>query len=125
MRLVVDANIVISALMRQGITRKMEFDNRLELFAPITLIDEMRKYYLYVEKKSGMKKDDFARLFTLILKRIAIENLESLRSYLAAAKTLTVDEKDEQYAACALAINAEIWSNDKGFRTGRVRVWST
>ncbi|MBI2598068.1 MAG: hypothetical protein HYW50_02635 [Candidatus Diapherotrites archaeon] len=53
-----DANILFSALIKEGLTRKIWFNPELELFSPKFLLLEFKKYSNYLNKKSGLNKSD-------------------------------------------------------------------
>ena len=121
----VDANAVFAAMLRGGVTRKIIFNRSIQLYAPRFLVDEVMKHYALFEKRSGMKRDGFARLTAKVLKRIRVATKDELAPYADAARHLSTDRNDLAYGACALAMAADLWSNDKGFKTGRIAVWRT
>ena len=125
MRLVVDANVLFSALLKAGMTRKLVFDRRLVLFSPRFLLKEFEKYASELEKRSGLKKDDFLELAELMLSRINLIPDDEITPFIPAAKHLSKDENDIAYAACALAVDAELWTSDRHLIQPRIRVWNT
>lgn len=125
MRLVVDANALFSALIRKSTARKLFSDPRLELFAPEFLLEEFGKHILEVLKKSRLPHQAFLDNAHRLLKRIRFVDNAQLLAFSEASFLLVTDEKDAVYVACALAINAEIWSNDKHFQTNRIKVLTT
>lgn len=52
MKLVVDTNIIISALIKAGATRKIIFDRTFELITPSFTISEINKYREEICKKA-------------------------------------------------------------------------
>ncbi len=116
MKLTVDANILFSALLKDGVTRKIWFDPQIELYAPKYLLAEFEKYELFLLKKFRGSKKEF-ELFSekLVLQVYFLED-NDLKPYLPAAASLSKDPKDWLYLACALKQNTDIWSNDKEFK---------
>ena len=69
MNLVIDANILFSALLRDSGTRNMLLDRRLTLFAPRFLIIEYLKYSDELRKRSGIGKKEFSALSKKLIAR--------------------------------------------------------
>ena len=59
MDLVVDANILFAALIKDGITAKLLFLDDLHLYAPEFLLDEFNKHRNYLLNKTHRTKEDF------------------------------------------------------------------
>lgn len=125
MKLVIDANILFSALLKDSTTRNLILDMRLKLFAPRFLIIEYIKYSEELRKRSKLDKKNFAELSKKILKRIKLVSDKEILLYYTPAKSLITDNKDAPYIACALAIGTETWSNDRHFKNQRIRNWTT
>ena len=127
MLLVVDANVLLSALIRpEGLTRKLFADLRLQLKAPAHLLAEFTLHAAEARGKSGLTTAEFTAAAQTIWSRIETVPDEDAAPFLKPASTLIKDGKDWLYLASALACNAEIWSNDRHFKAqGRVRTWTT
>lgn len=121
MRLVADANVLFSSLIRDGTTRRIWFDPRVSLCAPALILVELIKYRPYIESKCEGGMESLDRLAEKALSRVSIVGEESLKPYMPAAASLIRDSKDWLYIACALKEDAAIWSNDKHFK-GQKRV---
>jgi len=71
MRLVVDANVVISALTSSGITRKVFLFNslvkRFEFIVPELLMREVRKREESLIKEIGISKEEFDRVLVFLI----------------------------------------------------------
>lgn len=118
MRLVVDANVLISALLRDGTTRHQLFTTEAHLFAPRFLQDEIHRHRDMILKRSELDDDALDELIATILDQIIWVPDDAIEPYLdPAAKALAdVDPKDVPYLACALAVEADgIWSRDRDF----------
>ncbi len=125
MKLVIDANILFSAFLKGGMTRKILLDRELELYSPEFLMEEFKKYFPELVKRSKMEKFQAVRLSEMLLKRITFIEFEELLPYKESAKYLTIDVKDEPYVACALAVGADLWSRDRHLKHSRIKCWST
>ena len=125
MKLVVDANILFAALIKNGVTRRLWLCPDVELYAPSFLYAEISKHERMLEEKYA-GYPPLAKLAALLLKRVKFVSDSSFEPFLPAAASLLRDEKDWSYLAAALALNASVWSNDAGFKKQRrVRVFST
>jgi len=116
MKIVADANILFSCLLKAGLTRRLWFHPELELIAPAFIVKEFLKYRNELLKKYSGSEEEFEKLLSRILAQMKMVDEEDLRPYLPAAASLSSDAKDWLYLACALRENAQIWSHDKGFK---------
>lgn len=118
MRLVLDANRLFSALLKDGSTRKAIFETDAILFAPEYLKKELSKHRDHLRRRSRMPAADFSRLVEEILQQITWVPDAAIAAHLAEAKRAlgAVDMDDVPYLACALAVRADaIWSHDGDF----------
>jgi len=58
MKIVVDTNIIFSALMAKGKTRQILLREDMEFYAPEFFFKELRKYIKDISEKSGLKSRD-------------------------------------------------------------------
>lgn len=114
MKLVVDANIVFSAMLKDGESRRLLLDDRLTLCAPLFLKEEILKYKPYLAKKAGMAEKELSRFADELIALSGIEfvDLFGLGSYVGIAGRISPDPKDVPYLALALFEGCELWSND-------------
>jgi len=61
MKLVVDANIIIAALIRQSATRLLLMDEGLELFSPEYMLAELEEHWQEIISKAKPEKEDFEK----------------------------------------------------------------
>ncbi|MBI4173912.1 MAG: putative toxin-antitoxin system toxin component, PIN family [Candidatus Aenigmarchaeota archaeon] len=129
MKVVVDTNILISALIKDSITRKILVQSGWTFYYPEESLHEIRKYQNLVLEKSGLNNDDFENLLQLLLKYIVIIPQERIALKVAEAREIMEkqDPKDTIFIAAALSISeAVIWSEDKDFdRQDRIRALKT
>jgi predicted nucleic acid-binding protein len=113
MKLVIDANIVISCLISGGIS-EIVFSPKLELYAPELLFTEMRKHKQEIISKSSLLEEDIDLLLLLIEKQVTIvSKIEFLSEILQAEAVLREHKKDIPYVALALHLKCPIWSYEK------------
>lgn len=116
MKVTVDANILFSALIRRGITRKIWFGPEIELYSPEFILMEFQKYKSFLQKKFNGTQEEFQLLTQKLLSQINFISDYELKPFLPASASLIKDPKDWLYLACALKEDTIIWSNDKGFK---------
>jgi len=126
MRVVVDANVMFSALIRRAATTDLLFSDKLELYAPEFLFTEIDKHRLEILSKSELSKSRFEQALLLALSEVNIVRHELLKGFIVEAKRVCPDPNDVFYFAVALMLGAAIWSNDKKLKEqNRVKVHST
>ena len=113
MDLVVDANILFAALIKDGTTAKLLFLDDLHLYAPEFLLDEFNKHRNYLLNKTHRTKEDFNEILEVLACRIIFIPLEDIEQYLEKADKISPDPDDSIYFAIALKIGASIWTNEK------------
>lgn len=115
MKIIVDSNIIIAALIRDSITRKLIIDLSPDLYFPKAMLDEIKKYKSMIMEKTGLSEDSYILLFEKLFKYIRIVPDEHLvANKLPAQKIMgEIDPKDSLLIACAFSFEESvIWSND-------------
>lgn len=113
MQIVIDANAVIAILIKPGKPIEVFFSEELELYAPETLLFELKKYEKLIKAKTNLQQNELEEFISIIKKRIIfIPEKQFLENRKDAEKT-SPDPKDVPYFALALYLNSPIWSNDK------------
>jgi predicted nucleic acid-binding protein len=121
MLLVVDPNVVISAVLNIGnslsifalnnITKKFEF------IAPEFLLIELSKHTEKLAKKTAFSENDVKKILEFIIRQIEFIPKDQFEDKLKEAKEiLKSHEKDVPYLALALKLNCNIFSGDKKFK---------
>jgi predicted nucleic acid-binding protein len=123
---VVDANIIISALIKNSITRELINYGFLELISVQFVFEEINKHKEELLKKSGLSILEYEKNLSLIKSKITIFPCEYFKDYLKIAKQISPDVNDIQYFALALKTDSVIWSNDKALKNQKiVKIFST
>jgi len=129
MKLVIDTNIIISALIRKGITRKMLLLPGLKLVTPENTFKEIENHIDLIAAKSKLSKDNILRILDIIKKYIkTIPESRWWNQYNQAEKIIgKKDPKDVPFIAVALALTVDgIWSNDRDFESqSKFKIWKT
>jgi predicted nucleic acid-binding protein len=113
MRLIIDANILFAALIKDSLTAKILVDDKIQFYAPEFLFEEFAKYEDYILKKTQRTKKDFEEFYNLLKQKIIIVSKEEIDPFLNKAKEISPDPKDTVYLALSLSINTAFWSNDR------------
>ena len=126
MDLVVDANIIFAALVKDGTTIDLLLEPDIHLFAPEFLFEEILKHKDELLKKTRRRAEEFDEIFDILEQKITIIPKEDFESFLEEASKISPDPDDTVYFALALKINAAIWSNDRKLKEqDRIKVYST
>jgi len=118
MKIILDTNIIISALIRDSFTRKIILQSGFEFYFPDITLAEIRKYETMILKKSGLTLSDYKIVFNKILEHIILIPTETLRNKLEEAKKIMegIDPQDSVFIAASLSYDdSVIWSDDKDF----------
>lgn len=126
MRLVADTNIIISALLKEGASRKIILDNNFEIITPSYTLSEITKYRNEICERAGLSLFDFNILLEALFKRIKIINKEFYFEYLDNCCKLVEDINDIPFLALAISNNCPVWTEDKHFKKqNKVKILTT
>ena len=129
MKLVIDTNRIIDALVKDGFSRQIISYFPIEFISPEFTRKEVDKYEKEIIEKAGISKNEFEALLASILERITIFSQDTYSLYMEQADKImgNIDIKDVMFLALALAVpNDGIWSEDAHFeRQNKVRLWKT
>ena len=118
MKLVLDSNIIFSALIKKPKTRDIILSDFFELYAPEYIFNEIIKHKELLLRKSKLDQGDFDALLLLLQKHIHLVTKEKYDKKMAIAEDIlrNIDITDSPFLALALAFNCSIWSNDGHFQ---------
>ena len=112
-KVIVDANIILSALVGGEITDIL-LSPKLEPIAPELLFVEVRKHKEEIKRKSCLSETEFEVLFAILEKRIAVvPALEFIDKFQEAEQLLKGHQKDAPYIALALKLQCPFWTYEK------------
>lgn len=117
MRLVVDANVIISALIADSKTRELIVTLDPDLLTPQFVHDEIENYEDLIAEKSGMEPRRVQQFVELLFQYIEVVPADEFSSSIEGADEAIgeTDPDDVLYVACALANDAHLWSDDSDF----------
>jgi len=128
MEVVVDTNVIISALLRDGLTRRILLLDPFEMYTVPFAKQEIEKHKGELLRKSGLDEDSFGYLLDLIFAKINVVDREVLEPFKKRAIEILkdIDPADAPFLALAMALNCPIWSNDKDLKRQKVvKVYTT
>ena len=126
MKFVLDTNIILSALIKDSLTRKIIKNLEFEFFAPSFSLSEIKKYKKYVCEKSSITEKQFDVVLKTLFENIEIVSVDFYKKYIKESKKLISDVKDTPFLACAISLNADIWSDDRDFKEQKkVKIYTT
>ncbi|MBX0297957.1 PIN domain-containing protein [Haloarcula nitratireducens] len=117
MKLVIDVNVVISALLADSKTRELIVTLNPDLLTPAFVHDEIETYEDLIVEKSGMEPNRVTQFLELLFQYIEVVPADEFYPAIerAEAELGDTDPDDVLYLACALASDAAIWSDDADF----------
>ncbi|MFY8186771.1 MAG: PIN domain-containing protein [Flavobacterium sp.] len=124
MNLVIDTNIVFSAILNPNSNigdLLLNFQNKVSFYAPEFLLVEIEKYTSKIEKISNQTPEEIEVIKSLVLSKITFisEELIFEENWKKAYNlTIDVDENDTPFVVLALQLNAKLWSGDKKLNKG-------
>ncbi|MBN1645368.1 hypothetical protein JW851_05035 [Candidatus Woesearchaeota archaeon] len=127
MKLIIDANILMSALIAiKGKTYDLIFDDNIQLYAPEFLTIEIKKHEKEILAKTGLSKPDFELFLSLLRPRINFVSANKFKQLIPKAEKITPDINDTEYIALAIAMKCAIWSNDKKLKEQKtIKIYNT
>lgn len=128
MNIVIDTNVLFSALIKDSYTRKIILEYEFYLLFPEYIFVEFKRYKKEVIKKSGLSLEEFDTLFNLLLKNVIIVPNSRINLFKKEAVEIAkgIDLDDAVFFATALAFNAVIWSDDKDLKKqDKVKVYNS
>ena len=128
MRLIVDTNVIISALIKDSMTRYIITHIPSELITIGFSEKELSKYKARILKKAMINEIEFEAILNKLKEKLIILNDFTIQKNMEEASRIMdrIDPNDTPFIAAALATNSDIWSDDKHFeRQNKVKVWKT
>ena len=115
MELVLDTNILISAILKDSHTRHFLLLSKHSFFVPEFILNEISDHLEELEGKTFLLGDELKRILDeVILKaNIGIISTDELKEQVLRAKEISPDVDDIPYLALALKLGCAIWSNDR------------
>ncbi|MBW2983040.1 PIN domain-containing protein [Candidatus Woesearchaeota archaeon] len=123
-----DTNILISALLKEGVTREILRKLKKDIIFTTYIVKECEVYLPLIARKTGLAMDHVAESLEAVVQAATLLPDEALAPHRDAAHEALdhIDPYDAPILAAALAADADIWSDDKHFKQQRlVTVYTT
>jgi predicted nucleic acid-binding protein len=128
MKLVIDANSVIAALLKDSKARAIIVGGAIELISPDHIKGEIDKHLDYITEKAEISREDLEVLISLLFRNIEIVPYPEYKQEISEAeRIMKADPEDVPYVACYIALRCDgIWTNDTHYlNKPRVKVFKT
>lgn len=129
MKVVIDSNILFSALIKDSTTRKIILESKQNFLFPSYIFEEIGEHKEELLIKSEMIEEDFYELLNTILQKVTLVTAEQLIPYKEQAQNIIekIDIDDITFIACALANPGSIiWSDDKKLKLqNKIKIMNT
>ena len=126
MILVIDANILFSALLKKSVTAELLFKDEIMLCTPEFIMEEFLKYQDLLLKRTSRTKEEFIQIMHMLKDVIMVVPQEEYSKFMKEAQKISPDKKDTMYFALALKMKCGIWSNDKKLKQqDKVNIYHT
>lgn len=126
MKLVLDANILLSLMNPNSAASYLFSSLKADFFAPLYITLEMNKHKSEFLSKSKLSAHEFEIRQGEVNERIKFFRVSQFKEFLKNALDALSDSEDSQYLALALAIKGAVWSNDPHLKQqSLVDVYST
>ena len=115
MKVVLDTNVLVSALMRDGYTRTILLHPDLSLVTPEYALEEVQRHLPGIADRMRTSIQQARLTVELLLEHIETVPAAEYREFEARAEELiaAVDPDDVQFAALAMATGRPVWTQDK------------
>ena len=127
MRLVIDTNIVFSALRAGGKTREC-ITAPVELCAPEFFYSEFENHRETILSKTNLDEDQLTTLFALLFENIELVPRSEFADHIPKAREImeSIEPDDVPFLALALSQECDIWSDDEHFQEQpAVKAWES
>ena len=88
MRLIIDTNCIISALIRNSVSRKIIINTNFKFYTPDFTLEEIKKHKSLICEKAGITKEDFEILIMLLFEKIEIVPKQEYIQFINRSKQL-------------------------------------
>lgn len=124
MRIVVDTNIVFSAILNTNnkiYKIILQPKSRLNFYSSVQLEHELAEHWLKLKKLSGYSEIELYKLASLITSKINFISIELIPKVLfqkAEKLTTDIDIDDTEFVALTEHVRGKLWSGDKKLISG-------
>jgi len=113
LKIIVDANVLFAAIIKDSATSSLFLVDGLEFFAPDFLFVEFEKYEDIIIEITSRSKEKVQQYINFLKRTIITIPERNFKDLFKDFLPISPDPKDIPYLALAKRIKASIWSNDK------------
>lgn len=125
MLLIVDANELFSAAIKEGKNAEILVSDKVELITPEFILSEFKEHKEELLLKTHRSSEDFTKFLLAMEDKIEVVPRSELKPFLKEAGLSSPDPDDAQYFAAALKYHCGIWSEDKELKKqSRVNIFN-
>lgn len=129
MRLIINTNRVIAALIKDSICRKIIMSRKFELVTPGFTVSEIKKHKPEILGKAKISDAEFNKLLSILFNKIYIADDKLIKKREKQARKIMdhIDPDDSPFISLALSVqNDGIWSDDRHFtEQDKIKVYQT
>jgi len=129
MKLVIDTNRLVAALIKSSVTREIILSDKFDLYSPDYILVEIENNRDFLIKKAKINLKEFEEILLTLLDHIHLIPFEEFKdNYKEAFKIMSdVDPDDTAFLALGLSLKIDgIWTEDIDFNNQKIlKVYST
>ncbi len=111
--LIVDSNVVIAAMLKNGLSRKLLLCGKLKVFAPDLLELEVMKYKEKIIAETHILPYQFLVIKDLVFSTMEVIPFKEYSHLENEAKSFSPDQDDWPFFASSIYKQRPLWSNEK------------
>lgn len=126
--IVIDTNVLISALIKDGITRRILTSLEINFIFPEFGLEEIYLNKSEIMEKSELGEKEFNMLLLRLLKYVRLIPTNMIIEFREKADEIIgkIHKEDTAFIATSLAFNCPIWSEDKHFKNqNKIKIINT
>ena len=123
MKIVVDANIIFAALIKDSTTRALIMFLEADFYFPEDMLAEIQKYKELIKKKAGFSEEEFNTNIQKIFEYVELVPPKEIVDHIKKAQEIMadIDPKDAVVLAVAMLHKGSIiWSTDPHLKMQKI-----
>lgn len=120
MRLIVDTNIILAALLKPSVTQRLLLSPSFEFFSAEYCIEEIENHFPEIAKKMGKTPSEIRPALNVLLTKIILLPKEEYAEFETKTRAVLPDPDDWPFLAVALKLDCPIWTSDKHFKAQKL-----
>ena len=127
LRLIVDTNIIMAAMLKDSSARKILLSTPIDFYVPEFVFEEIEEHIAELSKKNRLSVETNREVLAIIRRYVHVIGKKDLEKVYPEAEAIMkgIDIDDSACLAAALSIECDgIWSHDRHLtKQDRVRIW--